>query len=96
MKIISAIFIAEGILPPKMNIITLDEDCIKRYVGIQVSRAEIEDLSNDSSKVNNYLISKISNVEGEEITIEQCLELMPSLENELRHLIRDKKIDTLI
>lgn len=79
-----------------MNIITLDEDCIKRYVEIDVSRIEIEDLSNDSSKINEYLISKISNLEGSEISTEECLELIPSLEPELRHLIRDKKINDLI
>ena len=98
MKILTAQLISEASLQPVLNVIILQDDKIFIYMGVKISRMEIEDIKINTGMldVNELVKSKIKDSIGEEISVEQAVIDYPSIKSEVMHILRDKKIDQLL
>jgi hypothetical protein len=78
---------------PKINLMTLEGDIIKKYLDISFSSNEIQDLSHTTglvSDIEDLLKYKIKGMDTIEINPEEALEKHPECKNKINHLLRDK------
>jgi hypothetical protein len=95
MEILGTEVIANETYSPKINVVTLEGDKIKKYDSISFSSHEIQDIYSNTglNDLDLLLQSKIKGMESIEITPEEALEKHPECREKILHLLRDKKLN---